>query len=100
MQFFEKEAIAMLVASGVSTALTQLGLTSGELSANQAAKVYGKWFRDAVRTGRLSPARRGNGATGTLYYRVADILNLKAADYLDANIVFKQLNTNEDGRTN
>lgn len=60
--------------------LTALGMTSGEISRNQALRVYGVWFKDAEAAGRVHPVRVGVGKTGTKWYAVSDLLAARAAD--------------------
>lgn len=60
--------------------LEALGLTAGEISRNQAVKVYGVWFKDAEASGRVRPVRVGAGKTGTKWYAVSEILAVRAAD--------------------
>ena len=67
--------------------LRTLGLTSGELSRNQAIKTYGTWFKAAETSGRLRPVRIGKGRTGTRWYAVQDILALRAADMSAARML-------------
>lgn len=44
-------------ALGAARLAESLGLTAGELSQRQALRTYGKWFADAVKAGRIQPAR-------------------------------------------
>lgn len=74
----------------VNTALTQLGLTSGELTYAAALKVYGQWFANAVKNGRITPIRLGEGRTPTKWYSVADILAYKAAELEEAQIILNR----------
>lgn len=52
---------------GAVLAMQALGVTSGELSQRQARKVYGKYFSDAVASGRLTPCRVEDGRAGTKF---------------------------------
>lgn len=74
---------------GAANALVTLGLSSGEISQRKARDTYGKWFTDAVRHRRLLPCRVEDGRAGTHWYNVKDILALKAADALKAELIFK-----------
>lgn len=71
--------------------LKTLGLTSGEISRNRAIAVYGKWFKDAEKAGRLRPVRIGVGKTGTRWYSVSEILALKAKDEELAEIQLRKI---------
>lgn len=51
-----------------------------ELSYTRASAEFGQFFRDMVRTGRLSPVRVGKGRNGTRWYSASDILALRAAE--------------------
>ena len=84
-----RETIMQIASTACVQVLQALGLTSGEMSANQAKKVYGKDFLDFVKDGRLQPCRVGDGKTGTKWYAVADILALKAENAAQAMIVKK-----------
>lgn len=74
-------------ALGAARLAESLGLTAGELSQRQALRTYGKWFADAVKAGRIQPARIEDGHAGTRYYRVVDILSLKTADAAQAQLI-------------
>lgn len=71
---------------GAARTLELLGLTSGEISQRKARDTYGKWFQDAVAAGRLRPVRIEEGRGGAKKYRVVDILELKAADSVAAEL--------------
>lgn len=79
------------IAVGAAEALRLAGLTDGEVSERQARKVYGKWFTDAVASGRIRPVRIGAGRTATKHYRVTDILAYKAECYTPASILYEKL---------
>lgn len=76
---------------GGAKVLETLGITSGEISQRRARDVYGKWFLDAVAKRRIYPCRIEEGRAGTKFYRVVDILSLKAADAAKAELSLKQL---------
>ena len=81
-----KTVIESAFAAGVAFAQEQLGLTSGEISQRKARDTYGKWFADAAAKGRIRPSRVEDGRTGTRWYRVTDILQLKTKDAAQAQI--------------
>lgn len=72
---------------GATKAMVNLGVTSGEVSLRQAVKVYGKWFEEASRSNRIHPVRVGNGASGTKWYAVSEILSLRAQDEAQALLI-------------
>lgn len=72
---------------GATLALERMGMSSGEMSQRQARKTYGKYFSDLVATGRIRPARQEEGRAGTIYYRIADILECKVEDRIKANLI-------------
>lgn len=77
--------------AGAALALETLGVTAGEISLRRARQTYGKWFTDAVRAGRLTPCRIDDGKNGAHHFRVADILTLRTADRVRAEIQNKTL---------
>lgn len=79
-------------AMGAASVLEQLGLTPGEISQRRARDTYGKWFADAVASGRLHPCRIEDGHAGTRWFRVVDILALKTKDAARAEINFHKYN--------
>lgn len=79
--------IASAAQQGAAAALAALGLTSGEVSQRQAVKTYGKWLSEAIREGRIHPARIEDGHAGTRWYKVADILALQTAYSVNAYIL-------------
>lgn len=78
--------ISTCVELGTAKTLETLGLSSGEISQRKARDVYHKWFVDADKAGRIRPCRVEDGRAGTRYYRVVDILALKAADAARAEL--------------
>ena len=70
----------------VAQTLESMGVTAGEISQRQARKVYGKWFDFQLQNGRISPVRVESGRAGTKWYRVSEILCLKAEDRMKANL--------------
>jgi predicted transcriptional regulator len=78
-----------LVKLAVAEALTELGITAGEISERNAFKVYGSWFRHAVADGRIRAHRNGSGRTSKKMYNVAEILALKASDTESATLIIR-----------
>lgn len=78
--------IETCVALGTARTLEALGVSSGEISQRKARDTYHKWFVDADRDGRIRPCRIDEGKSGTRWYRVADILALKASDAARAEL--------------
>lgn len=72
------ETFAKLI---VAETLHQFGLDNGELNVRQARQVYGKYFTDAVKHGRLTPVRTDGK---TKYFSKAAILAMQAADWKKA----------------
>ena len=54
----------------------------------KARDVYGKWFVDAVNNGRIFPCRVEDGRTGTKWFKVSEILALKADDIARAELIY------------
>lgn len=78
--------IQTCVELGSAKTIETLGLSAGEISQRQARNVYHKWFTDADKEGRIRPCRIESGGRGTRYYRVVDILSLKAMDAARAEL--------------
>lgn len=78
--------ITTCISIGTAQTLETLGISAGEISQRKARYTYHKWFIDAERDGRIRPCRVNDGKTGTKYYRVVDILKLKAADAARAEL--------------
>ena len=72
--------ITTCIELGSARTMETLGVSSGEISQRKARNVYGKYFTDADREGRIRPCRIEEGRAGTRWYRVVDILALMAAD--------------------
>lgn len=83
--------IAQCAAAQVMEAL---GVSSGRISQTQAEEVYGKWFREAVKAGRIKPVSVGVGRNGRRQYAVRDILALRAEDAARSDIHTKLLMSN------
>ena len=75
--------------TGAALALETLGITPGEISQRKARDIYGKWFTDAERDGRIRPARVDAGKNGTKHYRVVEITQLRTADLVRAELQLK-----------
>lgn len=78
--------ITTCIALGTAQTLETLGISSGEISQRKAKAVYGKYFTDAERNGRIHPCRIEDGKSGTRWFRVVDILSLKAQDASKAEL--------------
>ena len=81
--------IETCISIGTASTLETLGISSGEISQRKAIAVYGKYFTDAEKGGRIFPCRVEDGRAGTKWYKVTDILKLKAADAAKATINWK-----------
>ena len=77
---------------GATQALVNLGVCAGVISQRRAAAIYGKWFAEAVKAGRIRPCRIDGGARRTHHYQVKDILELRTADLVSAQIQLSKLN--------
>lgn len=77
---------------GAVSVLEQLGVHSGRLSYNRARTVYGKWFVEAAKAGKVKPVHVGDGRNGTKTYRVCDILGARLRDEEAAFIIDKNIN--------
>ena len=63
----------------VANTMTRLGVISGELTYAEAYRIYGKWFANATKDGKILPVRVGT--TGkTRWYSIDNILATKAAE--------------------
>lgn len=78
--------ITTCVELGSAKTIESLGLSAGEISRNKAISIYGRYFVDAERQGRITPYRVGKGRNGTKWYRITDILTLRAKDALRAEL--------------
>ena len=76
------------ISIGTAQTLVLMGVHSGEISMRKARDVYGKWFIDAVNGGRIFPCRVEDGKTGTKWFKVTDILALKADDIARAELIY------------
>lgn len=74
-------------AAGAAQALTQCGVTAGEVSESRARKTYGSWFKQAVDAGRIRPVRVGAGKTATRWYSIPEILTYKAQAITRAELI-------------
>lgn len=78
--------IQTCVELGSAKTMEALGISAGEISQRKARDIYGKYFTDADKAGRIRPCRVETGHRGTRYYRVVDILSLKAMDAARAEL--------------
>lgn len=78
--------IQTCVELGSAKTIEALGLSAGEISQRKARDTYGKYFTDADKEGRIRPCRIESGKCGTRFYRVVDILAMKAADAARAEL--------------
>ena len=76
------------ISIGTAQTLVLMGVHSGEISMRKARDVYGKWFMDAVNDGRIFPCRVEDGRTGTKWFKVTEILALKADDIAKAELIY------------
>ena len=76
-------------ALGAANLAETLGLSSGEISQSKARSIFGKWFTEAEKAGRIHPVRIGNGRNGIRHYRVVDIHQLRTADLIQAELQTK-----------
>lgn len=85
----EIKTVAQVAALAV---LENLGMTSGEISRNQAVKTYGKAFLQLEAAGLVRPCRLDRGPRYiNRYYRVADILAARAAAQAEAQAQLAEL---------
>lgn len=89
-----KELIQTCVELGTAQTLETLGIHSGEMSARKARDTYGKYFTDAFKQGRILPWRVEDGKNGTQWFRVVDILALRANDMAEAEITWRNNQSN------
>lgn len=87
--------IKTCVELGTAQTLETLGIHSGEMSLRKARDTYGKYFMDAYKQGRILPWRVEDGASGTKFFRVVDILALKANDLANAEVVWRNNKSNQ-----
>ena len=73
-------------ALGAAQLAETLGLTAGEISQRKARKLYGKWFDEAESAGRITPAHIDSGRNGTRHYRVVELLEVRCADRIKAEL--------------
>lgn len=81
--------ISSAVELGYRKARIDEGKQNPEISQRHAAALYGKWFTDAIRNGRLRPCRIEDGHAGTRWYNVQTILELKIIESADATLTLK-----------
>ena len=81
-----EQLVQSAASMGAAQVLETLGLTAGEISQRRARDIYGKWFTDAERSGRIRPSRVDRGSHGTRHYRVVQIQELRTADLMRAEL--------------
>ena len=81
-----KDELSEIARMGGLAACEMLGV-SAELPYSKAVKIYGQFFKDMVRAGRITPVRVGNGKNGTHWYAVMDILALKQEEKSKAKLL-------------
>lgn len=79
-------------AQGAAQVIETLGLSAGEISFRRARDIYGKWFTDAVKNGRVHPSRVDDGPRGIRRFRIVDIQQLKTADLMRAELQTREIN--------
>lgn len=72
------EFLKTIASMGAIEALTATGAISGEVSQNQAIKIYGTWCKMAMESGDIQPYHIGDGKNGKKSYLIADILAYRA----------------------
>lgn len=83
-------SIPQLQAFGQTIALSvveQMGVNT-LISYRQGESTYGKFFKDAVASGKLTPASIGNGKNGKRLFAVRDIIALRAEEEEKAALKF------------
>lgn len=75
--------------AGADEALIATGQKSPMVSKRDAIKVYGSWFTESCKAGRLHPCMVGNGKNGTHWYSVREIDALMIKDATPAEILWK-----------
>lgn len=83
---YTEEAIKELIQATVAETLAATGQASTEISQSQAKRLYGRWFKDAIATGRIKPVNSGKGGTSTKWYSILEIRSLRAAENFKAEI--------------
>ena len=81
-----RQMVESATAAGTARTLEALGVSAGEISQRRARSLYGKWFTDAEKAGRIRPVHIDQGGHGTRHYRVVDIQDLKTADLMRAEL--------------
>jgi hypothetical protein len=75
--------------AGADEALISTGQKSPMVSKRDAIKVYGSWFTESCKAGRLHPCMVGNGKNGTHWYSVREIDALMIKDATPAELIWK-----------
>lgn len=71
--------------AGATAALIKAGLANPLTTQRQAEKTYGKWFSEAIKSGRLHPCKVGNRVK---WYSVNEINAMLVADTARAEIIW------------
>ena len=79
-------AIKTICQMGAVAMCDMMGLNT-RLSYSRAVAEYGQFFKEMVRTGRISPVRVGKGKNGIHWYSVSDILALRAEEEAKAKLL-------------
>lgn len=75
--------------AGADEALIATGQKSPMVSKRDAIKLYGSWFTESCKAGRLHPCMVGNGKNGTHWYSVREIDALMIKDATPAELIWK-----------
>lgn len=78
--------ISSAMEAGATAALIKAGLRNPLISQRQAEKQYGKWFIEAVKSGKLHPCKVGER---TRWFSVNEVNAMIVADTARAEIIWK-----------
>ena len=78
-------------AQGAAQVIETLGLSSGEICQGKAREIYGSWFMEAVKKGKIRPCRIGKGPKGARHYRIVEILQQRTADIMLAELQTREV---------
>lgn len=70
--------------------LKALGIADRQITEREAERIYGRWFRDAVKRGDIMPSRCGRR---TRWYSVAEINDYERKGREKARLQIESLNT-------
>ena len=85
-----EEIISNAAQLGALEALRLTGAASGEVSQREAVRRFGSWFVQMERAGKITPVRIGEGPHGKRSYALTDILKLKTAQAVKAELINNQ----------